>query len=236
MFTIRETDEEHWPEPPSFDKNAPICYKPFEPSYLMKRLRGTKVSSDVMPAPFKSRQGGHPDIDLLAQNIQKQNTSFSSHNPFVLDIHSNPFAPSTPTFFQNKTDEPNEQPLPNPCIVPKPKPKWETLSLNEQKERYYDAKQEFEEYMADTFPLRLDFVIENECEESFRTYERCLDLKKMRWGGYRYSSARAGLAQIYLCAQFHHAYTKCLDSVNRSAQDRQLRDDDQKTLLRLFSK
>ena len=88
--------------------------------------------------------------------------------------------------------------------------------------------------MADTFPMRLDFVIENECEESFRMYQRCLDLKEMRWGGYRYSTARAGLAQIYLCHQHHHTYSKCLDSVNREAQEMKLRDDDRKTFQRLF--
>ena len=111
---------------------------------------------------------------------------------------------------------------------------WETLSSDEQKERYFDSKEEFEEYMADTFPMRLDFVIENECEESFRMYQRCLDLKEMRWGGYRYSTARAGLAQIYLCHQHHHTYSKCLDSVNREAQEMKLRDDDRKTFQRLF--
>ena len=108
--------------------------------------------------------------------------------------------------------------------------------MEDQKERYYDAKEEFEEYMADTFPLRLDFVIEEECDDSFRAYQRCLDLKETQWGGYRYSTARAGLAQIYLCHNVHHAYSKCLDSVDRKQQEDKLRSDDKRTLFRLFPK
>ena len=106
--------------------------------------------------------------------------------------------------------------------------------MEEQKERYLDAKAEFVEYMQDTFPLRLDFIIENECEESFRMYQRCLDLKESQWGGYRYSMARAGLAQIYQCHPHHHTYSKCLDSVDHAAQELKLQKDDQESLPRLF--
>ena len=113
---------------------------------------------------------------------------------------------------------------------------WESLSLEEQKERYYDAKEEFIEYMRDTFPLRLDFVVEEQCDDAFKAYQRCLDLKESQWGGYRYSTARAGLAQIYLCPPAHRAYSRCLDSVNREQQKRKLQIDDEQTLMRLFPK
>ena len=108
--------------------------------------------------------------------------------------------------------------------------------MQEQKQCYYDAKEEFMEYMQDTFPLRLDFIIEEECEDTFRAYQRCLDLKESQWGGYRYSTARAGLAQIYLCHPSHHSYSKCLDSVNREQHKRKLKSEDEQTLMRLFPK
>eukprot|EP01084_Bolivina_argentea_P146796 256945_1 len=233
--TEQHTSDTSWPQPPSFDKNAPIQYPhKFEPTYLMKRLRGKKVTPEDVPAPLKVRQGGTPDIDILTQNVQKQNKEYSNNNPFLLDATANPFSPPSPTFFADPNDNSDEKKVPRPCIVPKPKQKWNSLSLEEQKTIYYDTKEEFMEYMNDTFPLRLDFVIEEKCEDTFKAYERCLDLKKSRWGGYRWSSARAGLAQMYLCPQYHHAYSKCLDSVNRREQEAKLKDNDFQTLNRLF--
>ena len=106
--------------------------------------------------------------------------------------------------------------------------------MEEQKERYFDAKEEFKEYMQDTFPLRLNFVIEEECDDAFLVYEKCLEIKEQHWGFFRYSQIRAGLGQIYFCMEKQAAYSKCLDAVNREQQEQKLRDNDQKTFTRLF--
>ena len=78
MFTKQNNSDidsnNNWPQPPSFDRNAPIHYpRKFEPSYLMKRLRGKKITSETIIAPFKIRKNGnHVDIDLLSQIMQKK--------------------------------------------------------------------------------------------------------------------------------------------------------------------
>ena len=82
----------------------------------MKRLRGKKVTTETIPAPFKTRSTGNPDIDLLAQTMQKKNQNYSNNNPFILDLESDAFSPNSPSFF----DMDNEI-LARPCRVPKPK-------------------------------------------------------------------------------------------------------------------
>mmetsp|Transcript_7610 Transcript_7610/g.11814 ORF Transcript_7610/g.11814 Transcript_7610/m.11814 type:complete len:241 (-) Transcript_7610:116-838(-) len=238
MFTPAKQpndDTENWPQPPSFDRNAPIQYpRKFEPTYLMKRFRGKSVSHDSISAPFLTSRGNAPDFDMLAQTTQNKKNNYSQDNPFLLDVGANPFSPAAPSFFDKNKDNVEQNSIPRPCNVPKAQPPWETLSLDEQKEIYYDSKEEFVEYMHDTFPLRLDFIIDEKCNEQWEAYERCLRIKEMPMGGFRWSTARAGLGSIYYCAEKQHDYTKCLDSVSRAEQERELRTGDEKTLSRLF--
>ena len=89
----------------------------------MKRLRGEKITAENVPAPFKTRSSGNPDIDLIAENMEKQNELLSDKNPYRLDVETDPFAPTTPSFFENKDNiNSNKNTLPRPCKVPKPKP------------------------------------------------------------------------------------------------------------------
>ena len=82
------------------------------------------MTAEDVPAPFKIRKTGTPDIDLLAQTMQNKNDSYSKDNPFILDIESDAFSPPTPTFFEDANDLNNSlrKIMPRPCRVPKPSP------------------------------------------------------------------------------------------------------------------
>lgn len=80
------------------------------------------MTPENIPAPFKTRSsGGTPDIDLLAQTMQKRNENYSNDNPFILDLESDAFSPPAPSFFDKDDIDKDNKTLPRPCRVPKPK-------------------------------------------------------------------------------------------------------------------
>lgn len=235
-------DLDSWPEPPSFDVNAPIQYPMrMEPSFLMKRFRGQKISS--LPAPFIQQRTDEKnktslDLEMIAREMDKNSHEISDGNPFKLDLRSDPFAPPKASFFSSsKSNSTTTENIPRPCLVPKRKKRsWNSLSIEEQKELYSAKKIEFIEYLQETFALRLELQNESSCMESFNAYERCLGIKNILLSGTRYSTARQGLTQIYACHRFFRDYNKCIQDSDTRESENKLIDEDRSTIQRLFSK
>ena len=113
---------------------------------------------------------------------------------------------------------------------------WSELSLSEKKDLYYDKKQEYIEYLDDTFTLRLELKNEESCNKPYSDYQRCLGVKNVLWGGMKYSTARAGFYQTWICIKPFHHYFECLGIVDTPQQRDALKKEDQERIQKLFPK
>ena len=111
---------------------------------------------------------------------------------------------------------------------------WSELSNFEKKEYYFDKKREFSEYLDETFSLRLELSHEADCNSEHESYQRCLKIKNQWWNGYRYSTGRGMLAQIFFCPEQFKIYNKCLERVDTANSEYKLREEDEKTINKLF--
>lgn len=230
----------HYPKPPmDFRKDTPIHY----PFVVQKNLLTRVLQKDKpreSPAPFMPGTITDeilPNEDRRASFLpNKAGQAQDSRNPFIVDTSESPFRPGKPTFFHQPGEDPMERISPPPRVLAVQPKDWDEMTGEEQAEFYFERRQDYLDYLEDSFSIRMESKMLEECKEEFDNYERCLGVKDMWIGWTKWSSLRGVMRQMYTCIPQLEEMTKCSERVDNERAEVVLREEDQTNIKKYFPK
>jgi len=109
------------------------------------------------------------------------------------------------------------------------------MSAEEQQEYYFDKKEEFIEYLDETFDIRLEQQLYEVCNHEVQTYERCMGIAEVRKGLTKYSKLRGTMKTMFTCTHKYHDMINCIGKQDNVQNNFNLQEQDKRILKNLFA-
>jgi len=227
-------DPDFYPEPPIFNKNPrtpdELYHKKTQVEALLQAKRMSEPDGPFLPQPrgpkviLETKPEGKPIFNPMGLGESKEINPFETRE-------GDPFLPPEPSFFSTK----GSVPLPANINAPERR-EWKDMDPEEKRDFYYERKEDFIEYLEESFPVRMEQMCRAACKPEIADLERCYKIKNLAMGYAKWSTARGGLLQIYACTPFVVDISRCYAKVDNMETDMILRRKDEETLLKYFPK
>lgn len=232
-----------WPKPPNFNTEIPLELNQYmQPEEFTARKIFAAEKRPPVPAPFMDGDYEHRGsaVEHHASPIKEIYVSDEfkpEKNPFRGTADAKEvYHPPSPSFFESSNSD-EAPPLPAVNLLSNSNNRhmrWGFMNQEEKKEYYFEKKEEFEDWLNDTFHVRLEESLYDHCEKEVSDYERCMGVATLRKGLTRYSRIRGTMRTMLQCSHVYQYMINCVGEADNNHSELILKQKDKRVTKNLF--